>query len=258
MISLSSIYHGQTHIAEKKQIKLRPVKASNDDDSNLHHEKEAEHQRIQDDLVQAQNELERIRKQQAEMVEKTNAEIEAAKANWETEKQQWIEQAKEEGYADGFEKGKWAGLDQYKQLIAQANDIVASATKDYHSVIGQTEESILELALQSTEKIIHHKLDEHPDAFLSIVRAAVKDLKDKPELTIYVHPSHFERVTEQRNALAEMFGGDRGISVYADADADKNSCLVKHAFGQVEAGVDEQLAELRKTLKEISAEQDEE
>ncbi|TMN23578.1 flagellar assembly protein FliH [Lentibacillus cibarius] len=255
MTSLSSIYRGQTLLSEKKQIKLRPLTCNKQHDTEANQAKTEKQKMINDEITRAQNELEQIKKQQSELLQQTNAEIEAAKSEWEAERQQYMEQAHQEGFAQGFEQGKQEGLEQYRLLVEQANNTVSLATNDYHAVIAQSEEAILELAIQCAEKIIHQKLNDNPEAFLSIVRETVNELKDHSEIAIYVHPENFEMVTRQKDEFTNIFENDRKITVYADEELDEYSCLIEHSFGQIEAGIDTQLQQLRETLHEISLEQ---
>lgn len=253
-ISLSSIDSNQLHALKEKRINVRPIELHESAESGHATQRKDEQHRLQAEVNRAQAELKQINDRQAARLQQTNDEIEDAKKKWETEKQRYIEQAQQEGFATGIEQGKQAGLDQYQQLLTEANDIVTSATNDYYSTIEQSDETILDLAITIAGKIIHQELAEKPDAFISIVHAAIKEIKDKSDIAIYLHPDNYDLVVQQKDEMKRLVDKDIRIAVYIDDDLNAGSCLIEHPSGQIDAGIDTQLKELRETLHEISME----
>lgn len=238
-----------------KQIKVRPIEVNNEDSSTSTEKSlENEPKSIQAEIEQAREELQKLKEQQSTLINQTNTEIETAKENWETEKQQYIEQAKEAGFTEGFEIGKQESLDQYKQLIQNANKIIESATKDYHSTIENSEETILELAVHVAQKIIKKDLSENQETFISIVNTAVTEVKNQSKISIYVHSEKYELVIGQKEEIARLAGEETDLSIYINDDLNEDSCYIEHPFGKIDSSIDTQLQELRKALHETSME----
>ncbi|HLS07989.1 flagellar assembly protein FliH [Lentibacillus sp.] len=251
---MSSIYSNQSNVLKERLIKVRSIELNKQDESEPSTDQENEQKHIQTEINQAYEELQQIKEQQDTLRQQTNAEIEEAKANWETEKQQYIDEARQTGYTEGFEEGKRDSLQQYKQLLTDANDIVKSATKDYYATIEQSDEAILDLAIHIAEKIIQQKLEENPETFKSIVDSAIKEIKDKSEIAIHVHPVNYDLVVRQQDEMAYLVDKDINVSVFVNEDLNEGSCLIDHPFGQIDASVDTQLQELRDILQEVSME----
>lgn len=249
---MSNSHSSQFRTAKKKQINIRPIKENRTDEPQSEEEKSEKKLQIQSEIDQANEELQRIKMKQAETIKESNAEIEAAKANWATTKQKYIDQAKEEG----FEQGKHNGFDQYKRLIADANEVVKAARKDYYSTIEQSDEVILDLAIHTAEKILRQQLNEQRERFVPIVQSAIKDVKNKSEVTIYVHPENYNFVVRQKDELKQFDKGKLNISIYASDELNEGSCLIEHPFGQVDASIDTQLQQLREALHEVNMESD--
>ncbi|WP_164668995.1 flagellar assembly protein FliH [Virgibacillus doumboii] len=252
---MSNIYSNHSSTLKAKQIKVRPIMADIQDNSTSSDESQEDtRNNVLADIEQAKEELQKIKEQQSTLVDQTNAQIEEAKENWKTEKQQYIEEAKETGYKEGFELGKQESLDQYKQLIKDANKIVESATKDYHSTIEQSEETILELAVHVAEKIIKKDLSSNPETFITIVNTAVREVKNQPKVSIFVHPDHYNLVMQQKEEISRLAGKETNLSIYVNEDLEEDSCFIEHPFGRIDCSIDTQLEELRKVLLESSME----
>ncbi|MCG1028700.1 flagellar assembly protein FliH [Virgibacillus halodenitrificans] len=199
-------------------------------------------------------ELEDLRNHKEMLLNETNAEIQQAKQNWETEKHAYIESAKKEGYQAGYKEGEEAAQHGYRTLIEQANSIVESAGLDYHTTIEKHEESIIELAVYTAEKILSQQLEKSPQSFLPIVKSAIRELKDQSVISIYLHPANYETVLEQKEELLQVLEEDVRLAIYINVEIPENGCLIKHPFGQMDAGIDTQLNELRQVLHEVSRE----
>ncbi|MFB4167498.1 flagellar assembly protein FliH [Virgibacillus sp. JSM 102003] len=241
---------------KEKLIKVRPIEVKSQDNAQTSLSTEAEQKNIQSEISQAHERLQQIKEQQDSLLQQTKAEIEEAKENWKTEKEAYIKQAQEEGFKKGFELGQQEGKGQYEELLANANKIVETATKDYHATIEQSDETIVELAVHAAEKIIKKELKENPESFISIVNAAIKEIKDQSELSIYLHPSNYEMVMKQKDEIVQLVDKDLNVSIYINEQLKEDSCLIEHPFGRIDASIDVQLQELREVLHEVNMESD--
>ncbi|MFD1360337.1 flagellar assembly protein FliH [Lentibacillus salinarum] len=253
---MSNIYPNQSKTAKERRINVRPISVTGLDNTHPAGTGNEDHQKIQLEIDQANEELQRIKDEQANAIKQTNTEIEAVKADWEKERQQYIEQARQEGYTAGFQQGKQDGFEHYQQLITDANDVVKAATRDYHKTLEQSNEQIVDLAIHIAEKIMRQQLEEQPETFMAIVQSAIKETGDKPELSLYLNPVNYDAIIQQKDELTRFAGRDVRISVYADETLNEGSCLIEHPFGQIDASIDEQLQELREKLHEVSMEDD--
>jgi len=239
--------------AETRLIKVKPVEFFRKENQDQE-EPEQEKINIEQKIMTAKQELDGLREEKEALIQATNEQIAKEKSNWEAEKEEWIRQAQEEGYQEGLTIGQREGLKQYKHQLEQANSIIESASQDYHSIIEKNEETILELAIHTAEKIIQQKITMEPTSFIQIVQAAIKDIKDQSKVSIYLHPNNYPVVLEQKNELQRILENDAQLSIYINNELAENACLIEHPFGQVDAGVDTQLLQIREILQDISME----
>lgn len=254
-ILLSNIYHHSFN-NNQKQIKIKPIELVR---KQLIENPTIEN--IDEELITKQNKLQELNakldhtKQQSEalLIESREMILEEKK-QWLEEKKQLITEAKETGYKEGFSTGKEESLNHYTELLSKANEIMDSATEDYHATIEGSEDVILKLAIQSAEKIIQEKLNENPERFVNIVKAAIKEIKEQSIISIYLHPDNYQTVLSQKDELSRLLDSDSKLSVYVKDGMEINNCLIEHPFGQIDASIDTQLKQLRAILHEANME----
>jgi len=113
---------------------------------------------------------------------------------------------------------------------------------------------IVKLAVRSAEKVIKQQLSEHPESFLEIVKAAIHELKDHAVVSIFLHPDNYEHVLKQKDELRQLLDAETKLAIYIREDLEKNSCLIEHPYGQIDASVDTQLDQIRQALEEKAME----
>lgn len=245
-----------SHIGNQRQIKIKPFELI-----NQKHNSNDDFVTIDEELTAKQNELNEINRNLAHSKEQSMAVLAEAqekilkeKRHWEEEKKQLIVQSKDQGYKEGFSAGKQESLNQHAELLSKANEIVDAATKDYHATLENSEEVILMLAIQSAEKVIQMKLEEKPETFVHIIRAAIKGIKEQSMITIYLHPDNYQLVLDQKDELSRLLDSDSKLSIYAKEGIKINDCLIEHPFGRIDASIDTQLKQLRAVLHEVNME----
>lgn len=242
-ISLSSIQHETKKIIQLKPIKKLLIEQNLDFESEL----QMDLQRIQE----AKDELNSIYKQKEKLILETENKIEQAKKEWVEERNLLVEQAKEEGFQAGFEQGRLESLEQFNQLIEQANSIILASKKDYQVTVEKSEETILALAVQVAKKIMKQELKEQPESFLSIVKEAITSIKDQRELAIYLHPDNYEDVLSQKNELERVVDSKAEVSLLINNSLEVGSCVIEYPFGKIDASIDTQLHQIKQVLHEI-------
>ncbi|MEN2766450.1 flagellar assembly protein FliH [Ornithinibacillus xuwenensis] len=232
----------------KRIIQIRQIQRQIDEDENSY---EDTIQSQLSKLNEAKEELFKLEEQKKLLHSQTENQIQKLRDDWEQEKLELAEQAKEQGYEEGFNQGKEDSISQYQHLIEEANSITISARKDYEATVEKNEETILNLAIQVAEKIIKKKLAEDPESFLPIVKEAINDIKDQRVLSIYLSPKNYAFVLAQKSELERILDKKTELSIYVNESLEQGSCVIEHPFGKVDASVDTQLSQIQQVLHEI-------
>lgn len=249
MILLYNFY--EQPVEESKQIKVKSINPIN---KSAHNSDLKSDQQSCHELEQTGHDLNTMLKEKDTLIQETKEKINQEKLHWEMEKQQWIEAAEKEGYDAGFIQGKDECLQAYQQLLDETNALATAALKDYHATVEKSSGVILDLAIHTAKKILDDEFTVDPDNFLPIVKAAMKEINDQPVISIYLHTNNYPAVLQQKEELVRLLESEAKLAIYTREDIAKNSCLIEHPFGQIDASVDTQLKQICNALHTIAAE----
>ncbi|WP_170862682.1 flagellar assembly protein FliH [Gracilibacillus kekensis] len=229
-----------------RQIHLRKI----DIPKQNYSEQEAENQlqKMYKQIESANAELEKVIEEKRKMQEATNKEIQAAKENWEQEKLQYIEQAQQEGYQQGFEQGQKDSLTQYNTIITEAVDVLDNAKQEYYNIVAESDETVLEIAMATSEKVLHQVLEEDPAKFLGIVHSLINQVKDHPHIKLLVSSKYYTLLLENKEELSSILHNQMEFMIYPSADLKEEQVLIETPFGRIDASLDTQLEEIRTRL----------
>lgn len=213
---------------------------------------DVEFQQQADYLIQeAMKKAETIEKQAQTMLTQARSRIEADQQQWEEEKRRIAQQAKQQGYEEGLRQGKQEGLQAYQSLLDEVKAMIELTKQDYYSYMESSEEIILHLGLEIAGKIIGQQLAENPEQLLSLVRSALKEVREHKEIQLFVSVSSYSFIQEYKEELLSLLNGETSLFIYPDEELADTSCIIESSFGRIDASVDSQLNEIKKQLTEL-------
>lgn len=194
-----------------------------------------------DDIIKsAKNEADNFQQQ---IVEEKQA--------FEYEKEKIAEQAREEGYSAGLEEGREKGYLEYCEIIHLAKEVVDSSKVEYRNHIESAEKAILDLGLKVAGKIIGKSLEDSNEAFISIVKRALKEARENQEVQLHVHPTYYDFLLANKEELIMLFPKEVDFYIYPDDELSESSCIIESANGRIDASIDSQLEEIKRKLFEM-------
>lgn len=236
-------------ISIKNLSEIKQSKELNEKDVNL-----SSHGNIQNQIEQQKQELLSLQEKKEQLIENMKITIEKEKEAWLKTKEQEREEAQQAGFKTGYDAGQEEAMKTYDHQLTKANNFVETARTDYLRTIGKHEKTIVQLSIATAEKILHQKLEEDEQSLLEIVKQGIAELKDRSEIAIYVAPTSYKFVMERKDELESLLEDGEIISVYLNQQMTQGDCLIKHAFGQIDVGIDVQLQQIKTALEEIIAE----
>ncbi|MBM7701865.1 flagellar assembly protein FliH [Metabacillus iocasae] len=233
----------------EKQIQIKPFYLENTSELNkdVTFQEETAEQIIQDAKVKAKA----LQEQAEGLVIEARRQIEIERQQWNEERFILEQEAKKQGYEDGMEQGKQEGYSHYDTMLREANEIVNQSKDAYYQYLQQSEEVIFQLGFTLAEKIIGQQLESDQSTFLSIIKKAIKEVRDEKEIQIFVSPSHYKMVHEQKEQLLSLLNGEATLFIYVDEELHTHSCMIESAFGRIDVSIDSQLSELKEKLAEL-------
>lgn len=249
MISLSNL---RSSSLPKKTIKVKPFEKISD--LPIDSTEEETYQTLTEKIAEKSKELEALNQQMTERRKKAENEILMLREEWQSEKEQLIQEAQQQGYQQGFEQGKQDSLEQYSHLIDEAKTLIEHANDDVKKKIEQSDEVVLQIAMHAAEKVIYQSLGEDKTKYIGIVKEAIDYVKKFPSISVYASSKDYSYLLEHQDELREILQGQAELSIYPDSELQEYQVYVESPAGRLEASVDTQLEEIRNHLSQVMEE----
>lgn len=259
MTSLSRIIRGvqaQEFPKHTVEIQLRNMFVSEPNDSmDDHQEHQLTHNEILAErdrlLLEAKHQIEQERSDFENYQATQLATLEELKVLWEEEKKQLQQKAYEEAFSQGYEEGIQKASSSMEQSLKVANETMDLARINADKYIEDQEKVILDLALKCAGKIIGYEIDQNEEAFVSVIKRALKEVRELQNIKVYVSQEHYALVSKYRDELAEMFPPDVQFLIFVNEDFQTLESYIETNHGRVIVSIDDQLQELRIKLNEL-------
>jgi flagellar assembly protein FliH len=179
-----------------------------------------------------------------------------------TEDAQFREEAHTEGYTEGYKAGELqaeADLSQnWVSRLEEAQAIVEQAYKTKEEVIVEGEAFLVELSCSIAEKIMSRKLPKAPELSMKLFEKALSRRKEQGVIVLCVSPSQFAYVQAAKDELVMQLDSQAELQIVPDSSIKEGGCVVRSAFGSIDARVDTQLEAIREQLLRVTAHSSEE
>ncbi len=147
------------------------------------------------------------------------------------------------GYAEGERAGEAAASARIDAMLQRLADTVREISALRAGVMRRSERELVRLSLAMAERIVRREIDIDRDLLAVMARVAIDRLGENAVATIHLHPADFE-------AALQRAGGTQpgSVEMVADVNVPRGGCLVRSAFGSIDAGIDAQMRELARAL----------
>ncbi|HEY0827504.1 MAG TPA: FliH/SctL family protein [Bacilli bacterium] len=200
-------------------------------------------------IQQSMDEIVRLKEQAA-------AEIE----QWWNERRQQDEELIAASQKKGFNKGYEEGLEQAELVVREENSKMLEETrtilKQSHlkkeHIIREAEPFLIELSCGIAEKIIGKQLTVSPEWILSMVKKVLSRRREEGIITLCVSLSQFSYIQDARDELSLSIDSQAELAILPDSTVDDFGCVIRSAFGSMDARIDTQLSEIKNALHQLA------
>ncbi len=180
---------------------------------------------------------------------------------WWVENKEQLEQMSVEAKEQGFQAGFTAGMEEvaaklereYQDKIGEAQQILEQAYQQKEAIIAEAEPFLLELSTVIATQIIKQELSDCPEKFVELVKQHILRFKEKEQITICVHPDDFSFIQSQRAQLLAVVNGETEMKIIPDHTVTPKGCIIRTAYGSVDARIDTQIEEIKKAILDVKA-----
>lgn len=217
-------------------------------------------------LADAEETAKSILQDASEQASRIQAEAEAGAAAWwedrRAEDAEFVEEAKrrgyEEGFASGAEQAEHQTLARMEQMMQEAQRVVSQAYEAKARIIAEAERFVVELSCDIAGKIVRGALERAPETALDLMKQALARRKEQGTITLCVAPEQFEFVEAAKDELALSVDSQAELQIVPDPTVRGGGCVIRSAYGSIDARVDTQLETIREELLQIAAHSSEE
>jgi flagellar assembly protein FliH len=183
----------------------------------------------------------------AEAGEKIRKLEEESRQTLEDEKREALEAGKKTGGEEGYAQGKA----EVERLIQRTQAVLERAQNKRGEILAETEQEIVDLVLLLTRKVVKAITENQRNVILQNVVQALRKVKARGTVIIRVNIADLKLTTEHTKDFIQMMEGT-GIQVVEDSTVGPGGCVIETDFGEIDARISSQLAELEAKILEVS------
>lgn len=213
-------------------------------------------------LLDAENVAEEQLRQALEEAEELRSAAEREIEGWWEERRsqdrEAVEEARQNGFQQGYQEGQEQAevkvLEQYDQLLGDARTVLEQAYDLKRQIIQESEPFLVELATAIAGKIIQQELSLNPQWVIEMTKGVLARKREKGTITLCVSPKQFAYIRDARDELKLTVDSQAELEILPDSTIEDYGCVVRTAFGSIDARVDTQLKEIKLALQQLSME----
>lgn len=159
---------------------------------------------------------------------------------------------REQGYAEGLQKGKAELEQKTKELEKMKADLEA----DYRGVVEELEPHLVDVITEVYEHVLGIALDEHREIVMHLINSTLFQMEGVKKFLLHVSKDDYPYVSMQKKELVSGTGiAVENVEIVEDFSMKKGQCIIETDGAIFDCGFKTQMEELRKQLKLLSYEQ---
>jgi len=160
--------------------------------------------------------------------------------------------AREEGREEGRQEGYNEGKTEVERLVQRTQVMLERAQNKRGEILSETEQEIIDLVLLISRKVIKIISENQRDVIISNVVQSLRKIKGKGSVIIRVNMADLQLATEHKDEFIKLVEGANSIQIVEDSTVDSGGCIIETDFGEIDARISSQLAELESKILEVS------
>ena len=163
-----------------------------------------------------------------------------------------LKDARDKGYEEGRVQGYAEGKAEVDRLVERTQKMLERAQNRKDEILKESEQEIIDLVLLISRKIIKVISENQREVIIYNVIQALRKVKSRGTVTIRVNLSDLQLTTEHKEEFIKLVEGVKSIQILEDSTVDSGGCIIETDFGEIDARISSQLAELESKILEIS------
>jgi len=160
------------------------------------------------------------------------------------------EQARKEGYDEGFAEGKKDSLDKYEKYIDASGRLLAEINSRKEAYYVSAEEEMRQTVFELVNKIVRTELKINPQVIEGLIADAAKNFRNSDYIKITLAEDGItERFRTDEKLIKDIIPFIPEVEIELDEDAEEGTVKVDNGSEIVDAGVPTQLEFLKEIMR---------
>jgi flagellar assembly protein FliH len=168
--------------------------------------------------------------------------------DWTAHLREREEAAYQNGRRDGERALSEQLLQQRNEMVALQNGVLSSLQKILPQVIQETESALIQLALESAQKIVAG-MPIKAAMVEAVVREALSQVEGNAEVIVQLHPDDLALLRKHESHLLNGVPETGPVRFASSPEVTRGGCIVQTRFGIIDARRETKVEQLQKTLK---------
>jgi flagellar assembly protein FliH len=209
-----------------------------------------------EEILRVSDDAQKIKRQAEEEAERTIAGAKQRAEEIENSAQTAFEKDRKDALEAGLKEGREAGYGEGRaeadRLIERVRTVLERAQSRREEILEETEQQIVDLVLLMTRKVIKLISETQKDVVKANVKEALRKVRGRGNIIIRVNLADIKLTTEHVSSFIQKMEGARGIQVAEDSTVDPGGCIIETDFGEIDARISSQIAELESKILDLS------
>lgn len=206
-------------------------------------------------LVQEQNN--KIAQENEQIAQQREAEKKAFDDQMAQEAEKIRAEAYQTGYDDGYKQGYVVITNELENKIHSVDEFAKCQFDLKSNIIKSSELDIINLVVEIAKKVCTKEVEINPDILKALTENAIKELKDKEDITIIINPKLLDALNSVSDRIKEDIPQLQNIKIIEDNAVSADGTIVESPLTRVDSRVKSQINEIAEKLYEAYNSEDE-
>lgn len=169
------------------------------------------------------------------------------------------EQAYQKGFADGWEKSRIEGENNWHEqteekiqpLLTSLQNMLDQLNSLRKETYQEIEKEVVELALAIARQVICQEITIDKEIVVCVARQALAKVEDPGKIKIKMSPSDLEFIKETRAQLSNMIESIDHVTFEAAENIQSGGCIIETDLGEIDARIEKQLQAVEESFRTV-------
>ncbi len=162
-----------------------------------------------------------------------------------------MEQAKAEGYQDGYNRGVEDSSEIAKQIVDEALAIKEEWAEMRQDIMRDAESEMVHLVIEAIEKILEYKVETDQTLIETLIKQGIGRVTKSHLVSIRVSNEDYNHALSIKPMVIATSDKIEDIEIKRDPTLPNGSCIIDTDSGSIDSGIGTQLAQLKSLFEDL-------